>query len=363
MPYKIIENEQEKVLASTKYNYYFNKSNGFFARWGDTKENDPNFSFFGPEIADIEIVDICHGIRNKEGKRKVCEFCYKANTPNNTGIMTLETFKKIFDKIKKGNVLTQIAFGVDSTALSNPYLFDIAKYSRDNEVIPNITVADIDEETADKLAEVMGACAISYYPQVDKNRCYDSVKLLTDRNMDQINIHAMISNETFDYTMELFDDVVSDPRLEKLNAVVMLSLKQKGRGTTFTPLSQDKFKLLVDKAFENKISFGFDSCSCFSFLDSIKDHARYKELEQMSESCESTLFSSYINTEGKFFPCSFIEGVKMDESQNWSEGIDLLEIDDFVKDVWYNPKVVEFRNKLLDCKSNCISCPHFDIRG
>ncbi len=96
MPYKIIENEQEKVLASTKYNYYFNKSNGFFARWGDTKENDPNFSFFGPEIADIEIVDICHGIRNKEGKRKVCEFCYKANTPNNTGIMTLETFKKIF---------------------------------------------------------------------------------------------------------------------------------------------------------------------------------------------------------------------------------------------------------------------------
>ena len=80
------------------------------------------------------------------------------------------------------------------------------------------------------LVDNCGAVAVSYYPQKDKNVCYDSVEKLTDRGLSQCNIHAMICQETFEATKELFNDMSTDPRLEHLNAVIMLSLKQRGRG-------------------------------------------------------------------------------------------------------------------------------------
>jgi len=84
------------------------------------------------------------------------------------------------------------------------------------------------------LAHFCGAVAVSYYPQIDKNRCYDVVDMLTNRyEMKQVNIHAMICEETFEDTIQLIEDIKNDSRLKKLNAVVFLSLKQKGRGEGF----------------------------------------------------------------------------------------------------------------------------------
>jgi len=50
----------------------------------------------------------------------------------------------------------------------------------------------------------------------------------------------------------------------------------------------------------------------------------------MSEPCESTLFSGYISVDAMFYPCSFAEGVG-----EWCEGIDVINSNDFVKDVWW----------------------------
>jgi hypothetical protein len=344
--YKLIENAKVKMIRSEDYNYNFDKKTGYFARWGKTLDDDPQFSSIGPEILDIEITTQCKGPGGK-----LCGFCYKGNTPHGKN-MSFETFKTILRKMPR--TLTQCAFGADAQAESNPDLWKMMDYCRNNDynqIIPNITVADISSETADKLIKYCGAVAVSRY--ADKDFCYDSVKKLTDRGLKQTNIHIMISNETYDQAVETIHDYKSDSRLAKLNAIVFLSLKQKGRGTGYTPLTTEQFKRLVDLAFNIKTPIGFDSCSANKFLKAVKDRDNYKELEMLAEPCESSCFSSYINVDGLFFPCSFTE-----DEWGWENGIDVVACDNFMKDIWYNKKVVEFREVLLKCKRNC---PLFNV--
>jgi hypothetical protein len=90
----IVDGPWKKALASKHYNYVFDKKTGFFARWGQTKEEDPDFSPFGPEILDLEI-DSGECLGN-------CKFCYKSN---GSGVpskhMSLEDFKTLLDKMPK----------------------------------------------------------------------------------------------------------------------------------------------------------------------------------------------------------------------------------------------------------------------
>ena len=371
-----------KGFISPEYNHIFNPKNGFFARWGKTKDEDPEYCPYGAEILDIEVTTICNGVRDLSGKRKLCPYCYKNNSP--IGInMSFETFKNVFDKINKGKVLTQIAFGADSQAKTNPDLWKMMEYCRNNGIVPNITVADIDDATAENLVDCCGAVAVSYvirkkkillernnenwivcsedeiqdldscdYKEIEvddtnKNVCYDSIKNLTDRGMKQVNIHCCVSAESYDKIMELFKDYKTDRRLEKLNAIVLLSLKRKGRGINYTPLPFEKFKALVDYAFENKIPLGFDSCSCGKFQKCLDDNQR-KKFDILSEPCESSLYSSFVSVDGEFFPCSFMHG-----AEGWEKGIDVVNCNDFVKDVWFNERTVAWRKRLLENKRNC----------
>lgn len=333
----VFENEEVKILRSEAYNYNFVKASGYFERWGETEEDDPQLSVFGPEIIDMEITTICNGI----GNYGPCSFCYKANTKN--GIyMSFSQFKRIFDKLPK--TVTQIAFGLDAKCESSPDTFKIMEYSRDRGVVPNVTVADISDETAVKLSKVCGAVAVSRYH--DKDICYDTVKRLTGNGLDQVNIHAMISKETLDQTYELFNDYFIDSRLKGIKAIVMLSLKQKGRGEKYNPLTQQEFDDLVNFAMKKGIPIGFDSCSAPKLMNAIKDKSNREEIEQSIEPCESSLFSVYCDVHGNFYPCSFCEEV---ESSFTLEN-------NFLNDVW-NP-MQGFRQKLL---SNNRACPVFNV--
>ncbi len=339
-----------KIFKSKDYNFVFNSDNGFFARWGKTKDNDPVMSPYGNEILDIEITDICKGPGGIP-----CPFCYKSNSLTNYTNMSLDMFKSIIDKMPK--TITQIAIGADAQCESNPDVWDMMKYSRSKNIIPNITVADISDDVADKLVSHCGAVAVSRYK--NKNYCYDSIEKLTNRveNTKQnfaVNIHILVSEETVDQIYETMNDYINgEPRLKNLNAIVLLSLKQKGRGVGFNILKQEKFKLLVDYVMDNNIPIGFDSCSCHKFTDSIKGRDNYKQLEMLSEPCESGLFSAYINCEGKFYPCSFAE-----KNGDWEDGIQVDTCNDFLKDVWYNKKLIKFRNTLIE---NDRKCPLFDV--
>lgn len=345
------------------FNFYFNKKTGLTIKYGETIKDDPAYNPFGNEIADIEAVKSCEGIRNFEGKRQPCEFCYKGMHSGDS-YMKFETFKKIFDKLNSPKTMTQIAFGVDASCTVNPDIWKIFDYCNENDVTPNLTVADIDENTARNIVSRAGACAVSYYPLRDENRCFDSIALLSKAKKKlnkpdfKINIHALVAKETYKHLFSLIDKSSVDERLKDLNAIVFLSLKQKGRGRYFNPISQDEFTLLVNTCFEKKISFGMDSCGANKFLNAIKDRPDFEMLNNMVESCESTLYSLYIDCDGKFYPCSFME-----KEGDWAEGIDILGIIDFVCDVWYAPKVVEWRNHAIEAINcnGCNKCPYYNI--
>ena len=307
MIYKTIGNI--RTCKSDDYNWIFNTDTGKFLRWGKIHDDDPIMAPM-PEILDIEISTICH---------QGCTFCYKSNTSIGKN-MTLDAFKDIFGKFDSN--LTQIAFGIGSVD-ANLYLYDILDYTRAHGVIPNLTLNGYRMKDSDytRLAKVCGAIATSYY---DKDVCFNTVKRLTDAGLKQANIHALFSNETYDQCMELIDLVQTDERLEKLNALVFLTIKEKGDRNTFTSVNdKEKHMRFVIKLMDSGIRFGFDSCSCNNFLKTLKDvyPEKYDIIAPMCESCESSLFSSYINVDGVFFPCSFSEGIV--------EGIDLGTVKSF----------------------------------
>lgn len=338
-----------KWFRSPDCNWNFNYETGFTTIWGKKPIDDAGFSPM-PMILDIEVTTICKGPGGIP-----CKFCYKSNSPIGDN-MSFETFKTIIDKMPW---LTQIAFGGDAQCESNPDIWKMMDYCRQKRIVPNITVADITDDTADKLAQHCGAVAVSRYD--NKDLCYDSVKKLTDRGMSQVNIHQLICKETLENALDTTKDIKEDSRLSKLNAIVYLSLKKKGRAinNNFNCLSQNEFNFLMIYAIRNKVSIGMDSCSAHKFLNFVNLMKQANPnfdpsmIIKSVEPCESTCFSSYINTYGEFYPCSFTEG-----TERWESGISVPDCNDFVDDIWDHPRTIEFRETLLAGKRNC---PVFEV--
>lgn len=346
----LVEDEKMKILKSNNYNFLFQKSDGFFARWGKTQDDDGDFELGLPEIADIEIAEVCEGVPGIGP----CAFCYKSNTGNKGENMSLDTFKKIFEKITEFPSIGQIAFGC-GTLRRHPEMWDIFRYCKYNGVTPNLTInGDVDDHEFDKIAELAGACAVSIY---DKELSYDAIKKLTDRGMNQVNIHFMLSLETYDRAFEIMNDMKTDPRLSKMKALVFLSLKTKGRSVgRFHQLGQEKFNKLVAYALENNVPIGFDSCSAQLFMKSVKGHKNETQFAQSAESCESTLYSLYIDVKGDFYPCSFSP-----DTEGWETGLSVLECNNFIEDIWQHEKTKKFRERVISCRNCKQSCSIYEI--
>ena len=186
----------------------------------------------------------------------------------------------------------------------------------------------------------------------------DSEKIEFSKKYSAVNIHQLLCKETIETCYQVIDDRENDPRLKNLNAIVFLLMKPKGQRNRFHQLTSLKeYKELIDFAFERNAPIGFDSCSAPSFLKAVKDHKDYNKLEMLAEPCESDCFSSYVNTDGRFFHCSFTEG-----EDGWN-GIDVVSCNDFMEDVWNSPEVCKFRGLLMDNAKTygCRSCPIFNL--
>jgi hypothetical protein len=96
------------------------------------------------------------------------------------------------------------------------------------------------------------------------------------------------------YVCEILDDIKNDKRLENINAIVFLSLKQKGRGKQMNCLYPEKFNILIDKCLSLGISFGMDSCSGNKFANYCEQNKKQEYLKYVT-GCESTLQSFYCN--------------------------------------------------------------------
>lgn len=325
----------------------FDTKTGRHAYWGITKEVNPEWCPYGPNILDIEISSgRCHGN---------CKFCYKSNglQHNDVENMTLETFKEIFKKLNR-TVLTQIAFGICDIE-TNPDMWKIFEHCRSENIIPNFTCngLGITVAHAEAAARLCGAVAVSL---VNKDHSYNAIRKFTEAGMKQVNIHFMLSKETYSQALTLIDDIKNDLRLSGLNAVVFLQYKPKGQGVGhFSHVSLSEYEALVDKAMQAEINIGFDSCSAPMFLKYL-DHKDDLRKAIYVEPCESGLFSGYLNARGEFFPCSFAEGIGPD----WETGISVLEAESF-QDIWTHPRTKEWRNALTGSTSACGGCRVKDI--
>jgi sulfatase maturation enzyme AslB (radical SAM superfamily) len=345
--YLLMDGKRVKIVLGEDYNYIFDKTNGDFKRWGKTYKDNPDFSPVGPEILDLEI--------SVNGCPSGCRFCYKSNTNEPATNMTFDTFKKIIDSFPK--TLTQIAFGITGIQ-TNPDFIRMMEYSREIGIVPNFTLAggDLTDDIANKVSKLVGALAVSAY-KADKNVCYNTVKKFTDLGIKQTNIHVMVSEETLDFVYEVLNDRMTDPRLANMNAIVFLGVKPKGRAKEgFHSLSTEKYRELISFCFKNEIAIGFDSCSAPKFEKTIEgmtlpDNDK-ANLIACSESCESSLFSSYINTAGEYWHCSFSE-------RETGQGC-VSVFDKNFMDVWYSDEVRAFRDRSINSmKDGCRYCQVF----
>jgi radical SAM protein with 4Fe4S-binding SPASM domain len=199
----------------------------------------------------------------------------------------------------------------------------------------------------------------------DPDACFDAVKALSDAGVHQVNIHQVLSKETLDDCYSLLVKASGDERLKgSLKAVVFLTLKPKGPRNTHSIITDiAEYRQLINQANMLGVTLGMDSCSAGMYLRAMKDAPNFDRLSEMVESCESTLFSSYLNVDGEFFPCSFTEGEK-----GWETGLSVLHAKDFLQDIWYHPKTKQFREANLattdkkvcgDCRS-CVTFPVID---
>jgi len=356
--YVVTDTETTKTCTASdgSFHYTFDKTTGDFMRWGKTEDDDPLFCPAGPEILDIEVA---------EGKcRANCIGCYKKNAKHLPAHnMTLDTYKKILDKMPK--TLCQVALGICDVD-GNPDFLDMLQYTREQGIIPNFTLTGhgLTDEMAVEISKVCGALAVSANPG-SKDLCYDTVKKFTDLGMDQINIHIVASKQSEKFLYEVITDRMHDPRLQKMNAIVFLGVKPKGRAAgTLDPMSLPDYARLLFCCLNMGVPFGMDSCSgeayskCIDAL--IKDTEQAQELKEMCEPCCITRFSCYINVDGVYFPCSFMEN-----EENWETGIDVLEAGDFLDDVWFHDRVEALRKEQSEkvmC-TGCANCPTFKLIG
>lgn len=393
----ILENEKVRTISSKNYNSFFNKENGFFARWGETPVDNPIYAPM-PEILDLEIsAGKCMG---------KCPECYKCNgAVEESHNMTFMEFRNIFHKVAKTTILTtfndgrlpieaemndswkdcfskedienrvkelvdnpeqikdieifnkgllqQIAFGICDIG-TNPDFFKMLAYCREFDVIPNYTChgLDMNEEYAKETAKYCGAVAVSVY---NKDKAYNAVDMLHKANVNSINFHTIAHDKSYNKILSIIDDLTTDERIKgKVKAVVLLKYKPKGNGVgKFNHLTDEQYKYIINYAEEKGINIGFDSCSAHAYLRVIENDEDFDKKSMCAEPCESACFSSYINHKGEFFACSFCENEGM-----WENGINVLEAGSFEKDVWNADKTKQFREMLL---KNERKCPMFRL--
>ena len=270
--------------------------------------------------------------------------------------MSLATFTRILTTFNK-SVLTQIALGIMNIS-TNPGFFQMLECARNFGLVPNYTTHGLDmtKEYAEKSAKLCGVVAVSV---LDREKTFDAVAMLRDAGLKQVNIHYMLSEETYAGAFSLMHEIAKDERVKDLHALVFLQYKPKGRGVGNYKTIQDvsKYKKLLKLAAELNIPIGFDSCSAPMYLKAIESTPGGEKLAKCVEPCESGLFSSYVNYKGEFFPCSFMEG-----QPDWKYGLDTEHCGSFTSMVWKHPRTKAWRKRLLSAKSDsCNGCSQFAL--
>lgn len=349
----VLDADGWKLTSNDRRDYrcFFDKRDGFNCRFGRTVDDDPAYCGLGNEILDLEVsVNGCVPVPGSTN----CRYCYKNNTNAAPTNMSFDMFRRIVDSFPKN--LSQIAFGITGLK-TNPDLGRMFEYCRSSGIIPNVTTvgADMDEDAKDMLCRWCGAVAVSCYTGA-RELCYKTIKDLHDyarakygRDL-HVNMHVVVSEDNMPHLRGVLRDV-ADGKVEGLRSVVLLRIKPKGRAAKMNcRVPKETYAELVRFCLDNKISFGFDSCSAVPVMEALKELGR-PELCMSCEKCESGALSAYINVKGEYWGCSFAEGTKFVKPVNVLDYRSAID--------WWNGDEVR---KLRFCENPaCASCPIYKL--
>ena len=316
----------------------FNEQNGTLIRSnviGTTE--DPYMRSF-PELIDVGIMGYC-----KAGKMGYCKAagvdCYQKGSVSIKGNMELDDYKRIVDEAK-GKTF-QIALGGAGDPNKHGDFEEILKYTRINNIIPNMTTSGIDISLKEisLISEYCGAVAVSYYSKLVDGKETNEMTLKVIEQLKshiQTNIHYVVSNESID---EAIFRLENDVWPEGINAVVFLLYKPVGFGVDKKVIKNDKRIMAFMNAALRKKHFykiGFDTC----FTPILLDNQDVFEIRSI-DSCEAGRFSMYIDSELNAYPCSF-------DNQKGEYKVSL--INRSIQDAWNSCTFDTFRNRNMACK-------------
>ena len=403
--YSFIDNNVFKSIHGKNFNIYYNKQTGYTERWGITRDtaDDPVLSELGPTIMDMELAKDIHPedewryvnetkVENRTCLGK-CKFCYKSNAfTKYSHYISLVKFKKLLMQLANTHIkindkliffnddivydgkkmkaidypelnwetdicncspLLQLAFGITNLT-TNPELLKICAFAQKIGITPNITChgRDVVSDAFMKaLCDMCGSIAVSKY---DKDLTYNFIERLAYNGARQINMHLLVSEETYDDIIETFKDVKTDKRLQYLDCIILLFLKQRGRGEGYHRISEEKADAMFDFALDNNISIGFDICSSHRFCSFVNKYQnKMKNFPNLYDFCDSACFAGYTNTLGEYCPCSFVE-----RNGIWAESPNVLECHNFIDDIWNGEKNNLYRSVLIGKDKYCI---YYDV--
>jgi len=131
--YVVNDNELKKELhtknsCETPYHLIFDKKSGLRLLWGNTKDDDPQYCPWGPELFDIEITTSCDG---------QCQYCSPAGTLVSTvhGEQAIETLHEGDLVISYNENSSLIKVDKIEEVYSHDYIGEIIEIEIDNRVL------------------------------------------------------------------------------------------------------------------------------------------------------------------------------------------------------------------------------------
>jgi len=325
----------DKCYMDEDYFLGFNTEFGIELLSGINGNPDP-FHLKLPSLLDIGIMGHC---TNK------CDICYQGDKWEDH--MDISDFIKIIDQVKHHT--TQVALGGRGDPNKHPDFDQFVMYAKRNGVVPNYTTSGIGltQDEVDLTKQYCGAVAVSNY---DQDYTYEALNRFINAGM-KTNIHYVYTKESYSNALRIVqgEDIWDGKfNLSKLNAVIFLLFKRKGRATNLLDLVPTYYQInllcLAIKEYGTTTSFkiGMDSCLVNHYYDII---ASLTEEEKLSlDTCEASRMSAYISPSLIMTPCSFC---------NEENGESLK--DKSIEEVWKNSVPFMTTRECLRTKRN--SCP------
>jgi len=275
-----------------------------------------------------------------------CEGCYNTKPDDNFSDIPLEKAKRVIDNLTNLNLFS-VSFGGGEPTL-HPNLFEIARYTREKNILPNITTngRTVSPENAGSF-DVFGNVHLSLHALKDIPYIEKAAALIVKFAKIKPGLNLLLTTET----LPELENIFKWAKKNKFSKILCLRYKQteKNKGISHLQIddsTEDVYKQInaLRKRYKMKVLV---DCSMF------QDIAKYGNLshDQMYKvdfnGCQGANAYIAIDVNGFFKPCSF-----------WKETMG--DAESLTQDFWINDvKLNAFRN--YRDNEGCGSCGYLDL--